>query len=135
MAAIREPALAQPAALRRAVIPVAGVVRNHNTLLGQDAITGPKTRSGAAAGCSPLAARQQPRGHHTPIIAATFGRPGTMATMLPTAPQAGHQLILALGRALARQSTKHITGEKAGSAPRTSRHRAGQRAGFDRDGR
>jgi hypothetical protein len=57
-----------------------------------------------------------------------------MATMLPNALQAGHQLVLALGRALAGQSAQHISGKKPESTPRTSRHRAGQRAGFDRDG-
>ena len=117
MAAMREPALAQIAALRSAVIPVAGVVRNYNTLLGQDGITGLKTGSDTAAGgCILLAAWQQARGHDTLIVAATFGQPGTMATMLPNALQAGHQLVLALGRALAGQSAQHITGNKAGSA-------------------
>jgi serine-type D-Ala-D-Ala carboxypeptidase (penicillin-binding protein 5/6) len=118
MAAIREPALAQIVALRSAVIPVAGVVRNYNTLLGQDGITGLKTGSDTAAdGCILLAAWQQAHGHDTLIVAATFGQPGTMATMLPTALQAGHQLVQALSRALAGQSTKHISGKKAGKHP------------------
>src|SRR6266496_6268779 len=96
MAAMREPALAQIVALRSAVIPVAGVVRNYNTLLGQDGITGLKTGSDTAAGgCILLAAWQQARGHDTLIVAATFGQPGTMATMLPNALQVGHQLVLA----------------------------------------
>src|SRR5262249_61942862 len=102
MAAMREPVRAQIVALRSAVIPVAGVVRNYHTLLGQDGITGLKTGSDTAAGgCILLAAWQHARGHHTLIVAATFGQPGTMATMLPTALQAGHQLVLAVGRALA----------------------------------
>ncbi len=128
MAAMREPTLAQIVALRSAVIPVAGVVRNYNTLLGQDGITGLKTGSDTAAGgCILLAAWQQARGHDTLIVAATFGQPGTMATMLPTALQAGHQLVLALGRALAGQSAQHISG-KTGKHPRTGRHRAGATA-------
>jgi D-alanyl-D-alanine carboxypeptidase (penicillin-binding protein 5/6) len=115
MAAMSEPALAQIVALRSAVIPVAGVVRNYNTLLGQDGITGLKTGSDTAAGgCILLAAWQQARGHDTLIVATTFGQPGTMATMLPNALQAGHQLVLALGRALAGQSAQHIRGNKAG---------------------
>src|SRR5215467_13274010 len=77
LTAMREPALAQLVALRSAVIPVAGVVRNYNTLLG------------------------------------------TMATMLPTALRAGHQLVLALRRALAGHSALHISGNKAGKHPRT----------------
>jgi D-alanyl-D-alanine carboxypeptidase len=112
-----EPALAQIVALRSAVIPVAGVVRNYNTLLGQDGITGLKTGSDTAAGgCILLAAWRRVRGHDTLIVAATFGQPGTMATMLPTALQAGHQLVVALGFALAGQSTKHIS-SKAGKHP------------------
>jgi D-alanyl-D-alanine carboxypeptidase len=105
---------------------VAGVVRNYNTLLGQDGITGLKTGSDTAAGgCILLAAWQQAHGHDTLIVAATFGQPGTMATMLPNALQAGHQLVLALGRALAGPSAQHISGNKAGKHPRTGRHTAG----------
>jgi serine-type D-Ala-D-Ala carboxypeptidase (penicillin-binding protein 5/6) len=107
MAAMREPALAQIVAMRSAVIPVAGVVSNYNTLLGQDGIIGLKTGSDTAAGgCILLAAWQQARGHHTLIVAATFGQPGTDATMLPNALQAGHQLVLALGRALGGQGAR-----------------------------
>jgi D-alanyl-D-alanine carboxypeptidase (penicillin-binding protein 5/6) len=129
MAAMSEPALAQIVALRSAVIPVAGVVRNYNTLLGQDGITGLKTGSDSTAGgCILLAAWQQARGHHTLVVAATFGQPGTMATMLPNALQAGHQLVLALGRAVAGQGAQHIRGKKAGKHPRAGRHRAGATA-------
>jgi D-alanyl-D-alanine carboxypeptidase len=127
MAAMREPALAQIVALRSAVIPVAGVVRNYNTLLGQDGITGLKTGSDTAAGgCILLAARQQARGHDTLIVAATFGQPGTMATMLPNALQAGHQLVLALGLALAGQSAQHITGRKPESTRGPAATKPGQ---------
>jgi D-alanyl-D-alanine carboxypeptidase (penicillin-binding protein 5/6) len=135
MAAMREPALAQIVALRSAVIPVAGVVRNYNTLLGQDGITGLKTGSDTAAGgCILLAAWQQVRGHDTLIVAATFGQPGTMATMLPNALQAGHQLVLAVGRALAGQGAQYTSGNKAGSTRGPAATELGQRAGFDRDG-
>lgn len=98
LAAMSEPALAQIVALRSAVIPVAGVVRNYNTLLGQDGITGLKTGSDTAAGgCVLLAAWERARGHDTLVVAATFGQPGTLAAMLPDALQAGHQLVQALG--------------------------------------
>jgi D-alanyl-D-alanine carboxypeptidase (penicillin-binding protein 5/6) len=129
MAAMTEPALAQIVALRSAVIPVAGAVRNYNTLLGQDGIVGLKTGSDTAAGgCILLAAWQQARGHDTLIVAATFGQPGTMAKMLPNALQAGHQLVLALSRALAGQSAQHTSGKKAGKRPAGRRHRAGATA-------
>jgi D-alanyl-D-alanine carboxypeptidase (penicillin-binding protein 5/6) len=125
MAAMSEPTLAHIVALHSAVIPVAGVVRNYNTLLGQDGITGLKTGSDTAAGgCILLAAWQQARGHDTLIVAATFGQPGTMTTMLPSALLAGHQLVLALDRALAGPSAQHVGSKKAGKHPRTGRHRA-----------
>jgi serine-type D-Ala-D-Ala carboxypeptidase (penicillin-binding protein 5/6) len=102
MAAMQVPALAAIAAMPTAVIPVAGVVRNTNTLLGQDGIVGLKTGSTqAAGGCLLIAAWSQAGGHNSLIVAATFGQPGAAATILPNALQAGHNLVLALERALA----------------------------------
>jgi D-alanyl-D-alanine carboxypeptidase (penicillin-binding protein 5/6) len=84
-----------------AVVPVAGVVRNLNTLLGQDGIAGLKTGSmQASGGCVLLAAWHKAGGHETLIVAATFGQPGTAGTILPNALQAGHNLVLALDQAL-----------------------------------
>jgi D-alanyl-D-alanine carboxypeptidase (penicillin-binding protein 5/6) len=101
MAAIHMPKLAAIAAMPTAVVPVAGVVRNYNTLLGQDGIAGLKTGSTqAAGGCLLIAAWSQAGGHRTLIVAATFGQPGTAGTILPNALQAGHNLVLALDRAL-----------------------------------
>jgi serine-type D-Ala-D-Ala carboxypeptidase (penicillin-binding protein 5/6) len=135
MATMRETALAQIVALRSAAIPVAGAVRNLNTLLGRDGIAGIKTGSDTAAGgCILLAAWQQVRGHDTLVVAATFGQPGTMATMLPGALQAGHQLVLALDRALAGQSAQHISGRKAGRHP-PGRRRDGRGTRRPRPGR
>ncbi len=63
MAAMREPALAAIAAMPTALVPVAGVVRNTNTLLGQDGIVGLKTGSTqAAGGCLLVAAWHEARG-------------------------------------------------------------------------
>jgi serine-type D-Ala-D-Ala carboxypeptidase (penicillin-binding protein 5/6) len=101
MAAMRVPALAAIAAMPTAVVPVAGVVRNYNTLLGQDGITGLKTGSTqAAGGCVLIAAWHRAGAHNTLIVAATFGQPGTARTILPHALDAGHMLVLALERAL-----------------------------------
>jgi D-alanyl-D-alanine carboxypeptidase (penicillin-binding protein 5/6) len=98
---MRVPALAAITAMPAALVPVAGLVRNTNTLLGQDGIAGLKTGSThAAGGCVVLAAWQQLNGHRTLIVAATFGQPGTAQTILPNALQAGHMLVLALDRAL-----------------------------------
>jgi serine-type D-Ala-D-Ala carboxypeptidase (penicillin-binding protein 5/6) len=101
MAAMRVPVLAAIAAESTAVVPVAGVVRNYNTLLGQDGIAGLKTGSTqAAGGCVLVAAWHKASGHTTLIVAATFGQPGTAQTILPNALQAGHNLVHALDTAL-----------------------------------
>jgi serine-type D-Ala-D-Ala carboxypeptidase (penicillin-binding protein 5/6) len=101
MAAMRVPVLAAIAATPMAVVPVAGVVRNYNALLGQDGIAGLKTGSTqAAGGCVLVAAWHKASGHRTLIVAAVFGQPGTAETILPNALRAGHNLVLALDRAL-----------------------------------
>ncbi len=101
MAAVQVPPLAAITAESTAAVPVAGVVRNTNTLLGQDGIVGLKTGSTAAAGgCLLVAAWQEVNGHRTLIVAAAFGQPGTAGTILPHALQAGHNLVLALDTAL-----------------------------------
>jgi serine-type D-Ala-D-Ala carboxypeptidase (penicillin-binding protein 5/6) len=100
-AAMRVPALAAVAAMPAAVVPVAGLVRNYNTLLGQDGIAGLKTGSTqAAGGCVLLAAWRTVNGHNLLIVAAAFGQPGSSGTILPNALRAGHNLVLALGTAL-----------------------------------
>jgi serine-type D-Ala-D-Ala carboxypeptidase (penicillin-binding protein 5/6) len=101
VAAMRVPALAAIVAKSTAVVPVAGVIRNYNTLLGQDGIVGLKTGSmQAAGGCVLIAAWHKTASRNTLIVAATFGQPGTAQTILPNALQAGHMLVLALDRAL-----------------------------------
>jgi serine-type D-Ala-D-Ala carboxypeptidase (penicillin-binding protein 5/6) len=101
MAAMQLPALAAITDESTAVVPVAGVVRNTNTLLGQDGIVGLKTGSTqAAGGCVLTASWQEAHGRRTLIVAATFGQPGTAATILPNALQAGQNLVLALDAAL-----------------------------------
>ena len=101
VAALRVPALAAIAAESAAVVPVAGVVRNTNTLLGQDGIVGLKTGSTrAAGGCLLVAARQEVSGRSILIVAAALGQPGTAGTILPNALQAGRELVLALDAAL-----------------------------------
>jgi len=63
-----------------------------------------------------LAAWQQARGHDTLIVPPTLDvgnsshTSNDKATMLPNALQAGHQLWLALGRALAGQQRSHPSG-------------------------
>lgn len=101
-AAMQVPALAAIVRMPTAVVPVAGTIRNTNTLLGQDGIVGLKTGSAqAAGGCILIAAWQEVSGRKTLIVAATFGQPGTAASILSNALQAGHNLVLALDSALA----------------------------------
>jgi serine-type D-Ala-D-Ala carboxypeptidase (penicillin-binding protein 5/6) len=102
LAVMNVPALAAITAMPAAVVPVAGVIRNTNTLLGQDGIVGLKTGSTrAAGGCFLVAAWQQVSGRSTLIVAATFGQPGTAQTILPNALRAGRDLVLALDLVLA----------------------------------
>jgi D-alanyl-D-alanine carboxypeptidase (penicillin-binding protein 5/6) len=98
---MRVPVLTTITAMSTAVVPVAGLVRNYNTLLGQDGIAGLKTGSTqAAGGCVLIAAWHTASGHRTLIVAAVLGQPGTAQTILPNALRAGHNLVLALDRAL-----------------------------------
>ena len=100
-AAMRVPALAAITALPTAVVPLAGTVRNYNTLLGRDGIVGLKTGStSAAGGCVVIAAWHGAGAHRTLIVAATFGQPGSARTILPNALMAGSQLVVALDHAL-----------------------------------
>ena len=99
IAATGRAARAAIVATRAAVIPVAGVVRNYNILLGHDGISGIKTGNTAAAGgCVLLAVRRQVGMKKLLIVAASFGQLGTTQTMLPAALNAGDQLILGLDR-------------------------------------
>jgi serine-type D-Ala-D-Ala carboxypeptidase (penicillin-binding protein 5/6) len=110
-AAMQVPALAAIAAMSTAVVPVAGVVRNYNTLLGQDGIVGLKTGSTqAAGGCVLIAAWRKAGAHDTLIVAAAFGQPGSAQTILPDALQAGHLLLLGLDRALGPSRRVSLTG-------------------------
>jgi D-alanyl-D-alanine carboxypeptidase (penicillin-binding protein 5/6) len=73
-AAMGVPALAQIVAMPQATVPVAGVIRNVNTLLGQDGIVGVKTGStDAAGGCLVFAADIGVEGHPLKVIGAVLG--------------------------------------------------------------
>ena len=100
MAAMQVAPLAAIAAESTAVVPVAGVVRNTNTLLGQDGIVASRPAAHRPRGCVLVAAWHKASGRKTLIVAATFGQPGTAQTILPNALQASHNLVLALDRAL-----------------------------------
>jgi D-alanyl-D-alanine carboxypeptidase (penicillin-binding protein 5/6) len=122
MAAMQVPALASIVDMPTAVVPVAGLIRNSNTLLGQDGIVGLKTGSTqAAGGCLLVAAWSQADGRKTLIVAAAFGQPGTAGTILPNALQADRSLVLALDRALApgtQSGSRHDSGGPPQGPPR-----------------
>jgi hypothetical protein len=121
------PALAAITVMPTAVVPLAGVIRNTNTLLGQDGIVGLKTGSTqAAGGCLLVAAWQEISGRKTLIVAATFGQPGTAGTILLNALQAGHSLVLALDHALGSGRQSGSPHHSEGSFSRGGRRAAGR---------
>jgi D-alanyl-D-alanine carboxypeptidase (penicillin-binding protein 5/6) len=75
--AMRQPVLASVAATPSATLPVAGSVRNTNTLLGHDGFVGVKTGSTAAAGgCLAFRAIRWIDGKRTTITGVVLGQPG-----------------------------------------------------------
>jgi D-alanyl-D-alanine carboxypeptidase (penicillin-binding protein 5/6) len=76
--AIRLPVFASIVAEPSATLPVAGVVRNTNALLGYDGFVGIKTGSdGAAGGCFAFRAIRRIKGRRTTITGVVLGQPGS----------------------------------------------------------
>jgi serine-type D-Ala-D-Ala carboxypeptidase (penicillin-binding protein 5/6) len=75
--AMRLPVLASIVATPSATLPVAGIVRNTNTLLGYNGFVGVKTGSDAAAGgCFAFRAIRWISGKRTTITGVVLGQPG-----------------------------------------------------------
>jgi D-alanyl-D-alanine carboxypeptidase (penicillin-binding protein 5/6) len=75
--AMRLPVFASIVATPSATLPVAGTVRNTNTLLGYDGFVGVKTGSTAAAGgCFAFRAIRSVDGKRTTITGVVLGQPG-----------------------------------------------------------
>ena len=75
--AMRLPVFASIVATPSATLPVAGTVRNTNTLLGHDGFVGVKTGShGAAGGCFAFRAIRWIDGKRTTITGVVLGQPG-----------------------------------------------------------
>jgi len=75
--AMRLPVFAAMVALPSATLPVAGTVRNTNTLLGRDGFVGVKTGSDdAAGGCFAFRAVRWIAGRRTTITGVVLGQPG-----------------------------------------------------------
>ena len=92
-AALKVPALAAIVAESTARVPVAGLVRNYNTLLGQHGIIGLKTGSTSAAGGCLLFAARTPGG--VLVIGAVLGQPGKGRAMITAALAASDRLVVA----------------------------------------
>lgn len=100
-AALRMPAFAQIVSMRQARLPVAGVQRNLDELLGKDGVFGMKTGStSAAGGCFLFAAHERVGAHVITVIGAVLGQPATAAQ--PTIIGAGLQAATALLRSVPR---------------------------------
>jgi serine-type D-Ala-D-Ala carboxypeptidase (penicillin-binding protein 5/6) len=75
--AMRLPVFARIVASSSATLPVAGIVRNTNTLLGRDGFVGIKTGSdNAAGGCFAFRAIRRIDGKLTTITGVVLGQPG-----------------------------------------------------------
>jgi D-alanyl-D-alanine carboxypeptidase (penicillin-binding protein 5/6) len=90
------PTFAEIVAQKSAVIPVAGTVKNYNTLLGHDGVTGIKTGSTlAAGGCLMFSADVPLAGRTEHVYGVVLGQPGTSSTILPHALDAARRLVVA----------------------------------------
>ena len=103
-AAMSLPAFAEIVGERTAVIPVAGSIRNFNTLLGQDGVVGVKTGSTLAAGGCLMFAADVPLAGATQRVVRVYGvvlgQQGTSSMILPHALTAAQRLVVAARSAL-----------------------------------
>ena len=91
-AAMAVPTFAQVVSETSARVPVAGVVRNHNRLLGRDGVLGVKTGwTGAAGGCLMFAARVKGARSHTyhTVYGVVLGQPGPPPAAVPSTRRSG----------------------------------------------
>jgi D-alanyl-D-alanine carboxypeptidase (penicillin-binding protein 5/6) len=92
-AAMQVPTLAAIVAETSVRLPVAGLVHNYNTLLGQDGVIGLKTGSTSAAGGCLLFAARKPGG--ALVVGAVLGQPGRGRAMISAALAASDRLVRA----------------------------------------
>ncbi|MFR9778982.1 D-alanyl-D-alanine carboxypeptidase family protein [Micromonospora sp. MS34] len=75
--AMELPAFAEIVAQKKATLPVAGTVKNYNSLVGRDGVVGIKTGStDQAGGCLVFAAVTTVGGRRVTIVGAVLGQPG-----------------------------------------------------------
>lgn len=103
MLALRMPAFAQIASMRSVSLPVAGLKRNLNALLGRYGVFGGKTGStSAAGGCLVFAAHQRVGAHVVTVVGAVLGQPVTRSqpTLIGAAVDASARLLGSVRRSL-----------------------------------
>jgi D-alanyl-D-alanine carboxypeptidase (penicillin-binding protein 5/6) len=89
---MRLPAFASIVATPSVELPVAGIVRNTDTLLGHDGFVGVKTGStDAAGGCFAFRAIRVIDGKRTTITGVVIGQPGR--DLLAAGLEAAHDLV------------------------------------------
>jgi D-alanyl-D-alanine carboxypeptidase (penicillin-binding protein 5/6) len=102
-AALRLPAFAQIVSMPQATLPVAGVQRNRDALLGRDGVFGVKTGStSAAGGCFVFAAHERVGSRVVTVVGAVLGQPATPAhpTIIDAALHATRALVRSVPHAL-----------------------------------
>jgi len=98
--AMAQPTFAEVVGESKATIPL-NRIRNYNTLVGLDGVTGIKTGSiSAAGGCLLFAAHRTVSGHTYTIYGVVLGVPGSSSTILPDVLSASRRLIIATGNRL-----------------------------------
>jgi D-alanyl-D-alanine carboxypeptidase (penicillin-binding protein 5/6) len=101
--ALRIPALAQIVALKQARLPLDGILRNRDVLLGSDGVVGVKTGNTLAAGaCFVFAVRFEEGERTVTLIGAVLGQPSTLAHPLDAAFAATTELLASARRQLVR---------------------------------
>lgn len=91
------PVLAEIAAMPQAELPVAGVVRNYDYVLGQQGIVGLKTGwTSSAGGCFVFAARLARGGRSAELLGAVLGQPGNALTGIEAAEKDSVALLSAV---------------------------------------
>jgi D-alanyl-D-alanine carboxypeptidase (penicillin-binding protein 5/6) len=96
LAVMAQPSLAGILAKRQAVLPVAGVVRNYDSVLGQDGMVGMKTGwTSVAGGCFVFAATELVAGRPAELVGAMLGQAGNATTAIELAQTESVALVAA----------------------------------------
>ncbi len=127
--AMAMPAFAEIVALKSAVLPVAGTVKNYNDLLGVDGVIGIKTGSTDQAGGNLLfAARYEVGARQVTVYGAVFNQPGKDTPAQLKATNAAVRAVLGALRAALQVFTVVAAGTDFGAATAPWEHSTRVRA-------